>query len=378
MKTKGAKTAVQPGKCLVTGGAGFIGSHVAEALLRAGHKVVCLDNLAGGFQENAPRGALFIRGDINDGNLLVEQFKKIRFDYVFHFGAFAAEGLSHFIREFTFRNNQCGTATLIDAAVNSGSVRAFVFASSAAVYGKAPGKLSERIAPEPCDPYGISKRASELDIQTANQFFGLPFIIFRLHNVYGERQNLADPYRNVVGIFLRQLLAGKRLSIIGDGKQTRQFTHVSTIANVIASAIGVKQAFGEIINLGAGKSYTILELARKCSKAAGSPFDPDFLPPRDEAPHPVCSHIKARKLFGDKMVDLPLETGLQRMFQWASTVAPMVLKPGPSLEIAQGFPEHWKNLLRSTQKLLESPKPQFEGLANEQRRREFGDTRRLP
>jgi UDP-glucose 4-epimerase len=378
MKTKGARTAFQPAKCLVTGGAGFIGSHVAEALLRSGHQVVCLDNLAGGFLENVPRGALFIKGDINDAKLLAEQFQKFRFDYIFHFGAFAAEGLSHFVREFTFRNNQCGTAALIDAAVNSGSVRAFVFASSAAVYGKAAGKLSERIQPEPCDPYGISKRASELDLQTANQFFELPFIIFRLHNVYGERQNLADPYRNVVGIFLRQLLAGKKLSIIGDGKQTRQFTHVSTIANIIAGAIDVKKAFGQIINLGSTKSYTVLELARKCSEAAGKPFDPDFLPPRDEAPHPVCSHAKARKLFGDDLTDLRLETGLQRMFQWASIAASLVPKPGPSLEIAQSFPEHWKNTLRSGPKLLESPKPQLQGLSNEQRRREFGDIRRLP
>jgi UDP-glucose 4-epimerase len=278
---------------------------------------------------------------VNDTKLLAKAFDKFHFDYVFHFAAFAAEGLSHFVRRFTFQNNQCGTAALINAAVKATSVRAFVFASSAAVYGKTPGKLSEQIPPKPCDPYGISKMASELDLQTASQFFGLPFIIFRLHNVYGARQNLADPYRNVVGIFLRQLLDQKKITIIGDGKQTRQFTHVSQVASVVAQAINVETAYGQVINVGAEKSYTILELARRLSLIVGRKLDPDFLPPRDEPPHPVCSHAKARKLFAGPINDVLLHSGLRLMLDWARN-APVHSSPRPVIEVARGLPQHWK------------------------------------
>src|ERR1039458_5721351 len=189
-------------KILVTGAAGFIGSHVSRHLLQAGHEVVGLDDLSGGFQDHIPTGVKFVRGSINDGELANHLFRQHRFEYVFHLAAYAAEGLSHFIRNFNYTNNLLGSVNLINASVNSGSVKCFVFTSSIAVYGRNQLPMTEDTIPRPEDPYGVSKYAVELDLAAAFEQFGLPHVIFRPHNVYGEHQNFGDPYRNVLGIFM--------------------------------------------------------------------------------------------------------------------------------------------------------------------------------
>src|SRR5262249_53846616 len=151
------------------------------------------------------------------------------FDYVYHLAAYAAVGLSHYIRRFNYQTNLIGTANLINESV-AGAVKCFVFASSISVYGKNQVPLTEESVPRPEDPYGISKYACELDLRAAHAQFGLPFIIFRLHNVYGEHQNIADPYRNVLGIFINQILNNRPMTIFGDGSQRRAFTHVTDVA----------------------------------------------------------------------------------------------------------------------------------------------------
>jgi UDP-glucose 4-epimerase len=198
-------------KALVTGGAGFIGSHLIEDLSAQGHEVVCLDDLSGGYRDNVVLPAEFVHGSVCDVDLVNELFARQRFDYVFHLAAYAAEGLSHFIRRFNYNTNLIGSVNLINASVLH-EVKCFVFTSSIAVYGANQVPMTEDLMPSPEDPYGISKLAVELDLRAAHHMFGLNSIIFRPHNVYGERQNIADRYRNVVGIFRRVPSPTSRMS----------------------------------------------------------------------------------------------------------------------------------------------------------------------
>src|SRR6516225_9954965 len=188
-------------RSIVTGGAGFIGSHVAEHLLEMGHEVLVLDDLSGGFRENVPALAKFVEGSVTDQEVVNKLFDRHRFDYVFHLAAYAAEGLSHFIRRFNYTNNVIGSVNLINESVRH-DIKRFVFTSSIAVYGANQLPMTEDMVPQPEDPYGVAKYAVELDLRAAHEMFGLDYSIFRPHNIYGEGQNVGDKYRNVVGIFM--------------------------------------------------------------------------------------------------------------------------------------------------------------------------------
>ncbi len=171
-------------KVLLTGIAGFIGSHVAEHLIRAGHEVVGMDDLSGGFPENVPAQAHFVEGNVCDRALAEDLFARHRFDAVFHLAAYAAEGLSHFIKRFNYRNNLEGSVNLLSCAVNH-DVKLFVFTSSIAVYGAAQCPMVETMRPEPEDSYGISKFAFEMELEATRRMFDLPYVVCRPQNVYG-------------------------------------------------------------------------------------------------------------------------------------------------------------------------------------------------
>lgn len=198
---------------LVTGAAGFIGSHVAEHCLKLGFKVLATDDLSGGFLENVPAGCEFVQGDLRDPAFVASLWKGRNFDVVYHLGAYAAEGLSHFVRRFNYDTNLLASIHLLNECVNHG-VKTYVFTSSIAVYGKGQTPMTEEMVPQPEDPYGISKYAIELDLKAAHEMFGLDYIVFRPHNVYGERQNIADKYRNVIGIFMNQVLQGQSMTVL--------------------------------------------------------------------------------------------------------------------------------------------------------------------
>jgi len=255
------KEAIMKTNVLVTGGAGFIGSHVAKWLVKAGYRVVVLDDLSGGFTENIPDGAEFVQGSVQDAALVDDLFAKEKFSYVFHLAAYAAEGLSHFIKNFNYQNNLVGSVNLINASVNSGTVKCFVFTSSIAVYGRNQTPMTEDLVPLPEDSYGISKYAVELDLKESKEMFGLDYVIFRPHNVYGEHQNIGDPYRNVIGIFMRQILTGKPLTIFGDGEQVRAFSYIDDVAPIIAACIERPDTWNQIYNIGADRPWTVNELA---------------------------------------------------------------------------------------------------------------------
>ena len=228
-------------KALVTGGAGFIGSHVARHCLELGQDVVVLDDLSGGFADHIPQGAKFVQGSITDHELVQCMFEEHEFDYVYHLAAYAAEGLSHFIRRFNYTNNLIGSTNLVNEAVKH-RVKCFVFTSSIAVYGANQLPMHEDLVPQPEDPYGIAKYAVELDLRAARELFGLDWVVFRPHNVYGENQNIGDRYRNVIGIFMNQIMRGKPMTIFGDGKQTRAFSYIDDVAPYIANSVNIPEA----------------------------------------------------------------------------------------------------------------------------------------
>jgi UDP-glucose 4-epimerase len=328
---------------LVTGGAGFIGSHVVDSLVKNDHEVVVLDDLSGGFLENVNRSEniTFVEESITDSTKVSALFDIYKFDYVFHIAAYAAEGLSHFIRRFNYTNNLLGSVNLINNAIRH-HVKCFVFTSSIAVYGSGQTPMSEDMIPQPEDPYGIAKYAVEMDLKAAHELFGLDYIIFRPHNVYGERQNIGDPYRNVIGIFMNQILQGKPCPIFGTGEQTRAFSHISSVAPVIANSILSPKVYNQIFNIGADTPYSVLELSHAVQKAMGTNTGTISLPKRKEVLHAFSDHSKVRRMFYCKP-DISLELGLHQMAKWVRIAGARKGKSFDEIEIYQGLPLSWRN-----------------------------------
>lgn len=325
---------------LVTGGAGFIGSHVARHCLAMGHQVVVLDDLSGGFEDQVPGGAQFVKGSITDQQLIARLFDEHQFDYVYHLAAYAAEGLSHFIRRFNYHNNLIGSVNLINESVKH-KVKCFVFTSSIAVYGEGQLPMREDMVPQPEDPYGISKYAVELDLKAAHEMFGLNYVVFRPHNVYGENQNIGDKYRNVIGIFMNQIMQGEPLTIFGDGSQTRAFSYIDDVAIPISQSVTIRKAYNEVFNIGADQPYTVNELAQVIGKRFG--VDPviEYLRVRNEVQHAYSDHQKAHQVFGSDH-SISLEKGIGKMADWAKQVGARQSQEFNNIEITEKLPEGWE------------------------------------
>jgi UDP-glucose 4-epimerase len=327
-------------KSLVTGGAGFIGAHVVKELLSLGHTVVVLDDLSGGFADYVDPNATFVKGSITDHVLVEKLFAEHKFDYVYHLAAYAAEGLSHFIKRFNYNNNLIGSINLINESVKH-KIKCFVFTSSIAVYGKGQLPLREDQVPVPEDPYGIAKLAVEMDLKTTHEMFGLNYIIFRPHNVYGEYQNIGDRYRNVVGIFMNQLLKGESLSVFGDGKQTRAFSYIRDVAPYIAKSVDIKEAYNEVFNIGADKDYTVNELATSVMKAMGISGELKHLQARNEVMHAYSDHSKMHKVFGINDKSISLDEGLKYMADWVRKTGSRSSSKFENIEILEKLPPSW-------------------------------------
>ncbi|MEP7354282.1 MAG: NAD-dependent epimerase/dehydratase family protein [Acidobacteriota bacterium] len=329
---------------LVTGAAGFIGSHLAEALLAAGVSVIALDDLSGGDRRNIPNGAVFYEGSILDEALLERLFQEHQIDFICHLAAYAAEGLSHFIRRFNYRNNLIGSINLINCAVRY-KVRCFLFTSSIAVYGAGHSGealvMTEDSIPMPEDPYGIAKRAVELDLEAAHRMFGLDYLVFRPHNVYGERQNIGDRYRNVIGIFMNQILRGEPMTIFGDGQQTRNFTYVGDVVPAMVQAMQRSELYNRVYNIGADEATPVSVLAEHVAEAMQVAPQIQYLPERLEVKHALADHSRVAKDLG-YAPRTSLKDGIGRMALWARETGSRTTSTFGEIEIEDKLPESWK------------------------------------
>lgn len=334
-------------RCLLTGAAGFIGSHVASLLVEAGQQVLAIDDLSGGFRENVPEGSLFHQVSINEP--LGDLFEEFKPEYVYHLAAYAAEGLSHHIPVFNYENNLLGTTNVLASAFRAGA-RHFIYASSIAVYGHpaTTDPFDESAVPRPCDPYGIAKLACEHHIRAFHDYYGGPdYTIFRPHNVFGPRQNISDPYRNVVGIFLRSAIQGEPMPIFGVGNQTRSFSYVSSVAKAIAAAPWIPKAKGKTVNIGGDESMSVRALAETVAMVMDVPLQIRELEPRAEVLHAHCRHDLARSLFPHAYEEaIGIAEGLQKTadFVRRQQIPPATECPC-QIEIFDRLPTTWAERL---------------------------------
>ena len=313
---------------------------MVDEVLKLGSKVVVLDDLSGGYRDNVNPLAELVVGSITDEELVRGLFERYQFRNVYHLAAYAAEGLSHFIRRFNYTNNLIGSINVINESIKC-KVDCFVFTSSIAVYGTNQLPLTEELFPNPEDPYGVAKLAVEQDLRLAKNMFGLNHVIFRPHNVYGERQNIGDRYRNVIGIFMNEIMKGEPLTIFGDGKQTRAFSYISDVAPVIARAPYVPGALNKIFNVGADTPITVRRLAEVVCHAMGAPLSIRHLEERNEVRHAYATHQRVREVFDLTKEETSIEEGVQRMAEWAMRVGPRQSRPFENVEILENMPKSW-------------------------------------
>jgi UDP-glucose 4-epimerase len=247
--------------------------------------------------------------------------------------------LSHFIKRFNYNNNVIGSINLVNAAVNF-SVKRFVFTSSIAVYGAGQTPMTEEMTPRPEDSYGIAKLAVEQDLRASHEMFGLDFTVFRPHNVYGERQNIGDRYRNVVGIFMNQLLKGEEMTIFGDGTQERAFTHVDDVAPLIVDSVILDAARNQIFNIGADVPFTVNHLAAVVAQAIGCERRIQYLPARNEVKLAFSDHSKAERVFG-RRPKTSLEDGITAMASWVKKHGARTSGVFDGIEIMKNLPPSW-------------------------------------
>ena len=329
--------------CLITGAAGFIGAHlVREILATTELSIVALDDLSGGFKDYIPEDTrvTFVEGSIVDNKLIDSLFEEHKFEHVYHLAAYAAEGLSHFIRRFNYTNNLIGSVNLINAAVRH-ETKCFVFTSSIAVYGEGQVPMTEEMVPQPEDPYGVAKYAVEMDLRSAHEMFGLNYCVFRPHNVYGEFQNIGDRYRNVVGIFMNQILQDQPLTVFGDGTQKRAFSYVGDIVSQIATSAWTPAAQNQVFNVGADHAYTVNELTHAVAKAMGvSNPEISYLDARNEVHTAYSDHSKSQQVFGVGQ-QTSLDDGLARMAAWVEQVGARTSPVFGNIEVSKNLPPSW-------------------------------------
>ena len=302
---------------LITGVAGLIGSRFADYIIEyhPEYKVIGIDNLFGGYIDNVNPNVIFYNLDIayND---LSDIFNEYNIEYVYHFAAYAAEGLSPFIRKFNYENNLVATANIINECIKH-DIKRLVFTSTMAVYGHGQGKdkFYEDDQPCPIDPYGVAKYACEQDIRIAGEQHGLDWCIIRPHNVFGVKQNIWDKYRNVLGIWMYKSLNNKPITIYGDGEQTRAFTYIDNILEPLWKAGISPKASKEIINLGGIINHSINKMAQLVSQITGNK-EIEYLEKRHEVKYAYPDWKKSIDLL-DYEEKYSLEYGLQQMWEWA-------------------------------------------------------------
>jgi len=328
-------------KILITGIAGLLGSRLADWIIEnTDHKVIGVDNLSGGFVQNVNPEATFHRMDLAHDDIS-EIFDIHRPDIVYHFAAYAAEGLSPFIRKFNYENNLIASINLINNSIKY-DVKRFVFASSMSVYGNAhEPPFSEEMQQIPIDPYGVAKFSVEQDLKIAYEQHGLNYTIIRPHNFYGRNQNIWDKYRNVLGIWMFQIMNNHRPTIFGDGLQTRAFSYVDDSIIPFWNASQNDDCVDQIINLGGIKEHSIKDACSTLINVTGTKLRPIHLEPRHEVKHAWCTWDKSVKLLDFKH-NIDLEEGLTKMWDWAKDQPKRKRFIWPNYELDKGIYKFWR------------------------------------
>jgi UDP-glucose 4-epimerase len=330
-------------KVLITGAAGLIGSRLADWIVsnHPEYNVIGIDNLSGGYAENVNPDVTFINMDLTlEPTKLASIFETHKPDYVFHLAAYAAEGLSPFIRRYNYQNNLVATANIVNECIKH-DVKRLVFTSTLAVYGHGEGGFfNELQTPKPIDPYGVAKYGCEMDIQIAGEQHGLDWCIIRPHNVYGIKQNIWDKYRNVLGIWMFQHMNGQPMTIFGDGEQTRAFSYIDDSLEPFWNAAMLPQASRQIINVGGIEEHSINEAAVILQEVIGAGAV-IHLEGRHEVKHSIPTWQKSVDILGFTH-KTNLREGLTEMWKWAQQQPMRDRFVWPSYELDKGIYSFWK------------------------------------
>jgi UDP-glucose 4-epimerase len=328
-------------KVLITGVAGLLGSRLADWIIETqpGVEVVGIDDLSGGYEENINPKVEFWRMNLVE-HPIENCFEVHNFDYVFHFAAYAAEGLSPFIRQYNYENNLVATARIINNCIKY-NVKRLVFTSTLAVYGHGNyGVFDETQVPKPIDPYGVAKYGCEMDIQIANEQHGLDYCIIRPHNVYGIKQNIWDKYRNVLGIWMYQHMNGEPMTIFGDGTQTRAFSYIDDSLKSLWNAAVLPQASKQIINLGGIEEYSINHACEVLRDVIGG-GEVIYKEARHEVKHSIPTYQKSIDILGFEH-KTSLKDGLNEMWKWVQQQPTRDRFVWPKYELDKGIYSFWK------------------------------------
>lgn len=330
-------------KVLITGVAGLLGSHFSRHLLNKGYDVVGIDSLFGGYKEYVDSRVKFYEIDLIDSLSINKLFEEEKFDLVYHFAAYAAEGLSPFIRTFNYTNNVICSTNIINACINY-NVKKIIFTSSMAVYGNAKAPFVETMTPNPIDCYGIAKYAVEMDLRNAYEQFGLRYSIVRPHNIIGIYQNIWDKYRNVIGIWINNILNNQPILVYGDGEQKRAFSDVSFYMDPFEQ-LGVSDIVGEVFNLGSDKEYTLNEISdilKEICLEIGIQITKEHREARHEVKEAYSNHDKAKTLlnFNDST---DIKETIRQMLQWAIS-QPNREQKEMTYEIEKNMYSFWKKV----------------------------------
>jgi UDP-glucose 4-epimerase len=327
-------------KVLITGVAGLLGSRLADWIAdnHPDVDIIGIDNLSGGYKENVNSKVELWQMDLVS-HPIENCFDVHKFDYVFHFAAYAAEGLSPFIRSYNYQNNLVATARLVNQCIKH-EVKRLVFTSTMAVYGEGNPPFDESHIPAPVDPYGIAKYACEMDIQVAGEQHGLDWCIIRPHNVYGIKQNIWDKYRNVLGIWMYQYMNNEPMTIFGDGMQKRAFSFIDDCLEPLWKAAVDPRASKEIINLGSSIFHTINE-ASVILRSIIKDGDVVYKEARHEVKNAHPTWTKSVKLL-DYKDKTSLEDGLKIMWEWAQKQPNRNRFVWENYELEKGIYSFWK------------------------------------
>lgn len=329
-------------KVLITGIAGLLGSRLSDWILEnhPEYKVIGIDDLSGGYVENVNPEVKFIESNLTNQVTLSQVFEKHKPDYVFHFAAYAAEGLSPFIRNYNYQNNLVATSNIVNECIKH-DVKRLVFTSTLAVYGYGYGGIfDESQIPNPIDPYGVAKYACEMDIKIAGEQHGLDWCIIRPHNVYGVKQNIWDKYRNVLGIWMFQHLNDQSMTIFGDGEQTRAFSYIDDSLESLWNSATRQEASRQIINLGGIEEYSIRNACEVLQEVIGG-GNIEYKEARHEVKHSIPTHQKSVDLLGFSH-RTNLKEGLTSMWEWAKEQPKRERFVWPSYELEKGIYSFWK------------------------------------